>query len=275
MNNKFKNVLTLGGFIIVAISAVFVVIASNDSKGELQLSQGVTAVSFEVSGDLMSSGNLEGAENEGEDGKMVVFILGAVNEPGIVRVKEDTRLYEVVALAGGPTADADLAKVNLASFVWDEEKIVIPYRSESYTNSVKNPIVIEINEEIEKIEETGEIEEIEEIEETEVIEKTEENLLIPFELDYGYDYFKNYDFEADESADANSNSNSNAANKIVNINTASALELTALSGIGDATAEKIIEYRNANGKFQSIEEIKNVKGIGEAKFNKIKANISV
>lgn len=61
----------------------------------------------------------------------------------------------------------------------------------------------------------------------------------------------------------------------INLNTASAYELTALPGVGEATAQKIINYRESHGGFKTIEEIKNVKGIGDATFNKMKANISV
>lgn len=62
---------------------------------------------------------------------------------------------------------------------------------------------------------------------------------------------------------------------MVNINTANAIELSQLPGIGNSTALKIINYRNENGKFNSIDDIKNVSGIGESKFNKIKDNIYV
>lgn len=62
---------------------------------------------------------------------------------------------------------------------------------------------------------------------------------------------------------------------MVNINTASLEMLQSLNGIGESYAEKIIEYRNSNGQFKTIEEIKNVKGIGDAKFNKIKKYIEV
>lgn len=64
--------------------------------------------------------------------------------------------------------------------------------------------------------------------------------------------------------------NGGKAHGRVNINTAEADELATLPGIGMKTAQKIIEYRETNGRFNSIEEIMNVSGIGESKFEKIK-----
>ena len=61
----------------------------------------------------------------------------------------------------------------------------------------------------------------------------------------------------------------------VNINTATKEELQTLSGIGESTASKIITYREENGKFKKIEDIKNVPGIGDAKFENIKDKITV
>ena len=61
----------------------------------------------------------------------------------------------------------------------------------------------------------------------------------------------------------------------ININTAPASELMRLPGVGQATADKIISYRNANGEFKSIEEIMNVSGIGEKTFEKMKPFITV
>lgn len=60
----------------------------------------------------------------------------------------------------------------------------------------------------------------------------------------------------------------------VNINSASKEELMTLKGIGETTAEAIIEYRKKN-KFTKIEDIKNVKGIGDKKFESIKKDIEV
>ena len=61
----------------------------------------------------------------------------------------------------------------------------------------------------------------------------------------------------------------------VNLNTASKQELTSLSGIGESRAEAIIRYREENGGFQSIEEIKKIEGIKEGIFEKIKNDITV
>lgn len=70
------------------------------------------------------------------------------------------------------------------------------------------------------------------------------------------------------------NANNGATSKI-NINSATAEELTQLPGVGQATANKIISYRQENGKFQDIEDLKNVPGIGNSKFENIKELISV
>ncbi len=62
---------------------------------------------------------------------------------------------------------------------------------------------------------------------------------------------------------------------LVNINTADSETLQQLPGIGPATADKIINYRNENGAFQSIEEITDVSGIGEKTFTKFKDKITI
>lgn len=62
---------------------------------------------------------------------------------------------------------------------------------------------------------------------------------------------------------------------IININTAGQTELMELPGIGESIANKIIAYREENGKFKTIEDIKNVPGIGDSKFANIKDMIKV
>ncbi|HZT76675.1 MAG TPA: helix-hairpin-helix domain-containing protein [Vicinamibacterales bacterium] len=61
----------------------------------------------------------------------------------------------------------------------------------------------------------------------------------------------------------------------ININSASAVELQALPGIGAKTAARIVEYRQKNGPFKKVEELMNVRGVGEKNFLKLKSQITV
>ncbi len=76
-------------------------------------------------------------------------------------------------------------------------------------------------------------------------------------------------------ATPNSRSGSAAITAPININTATLEELDRLPGIGPSIAQAIIDYRTANGPFKTIEDINNVKGIGDALFAKIKDSITV
>jgi competence protein ComEA len=66
-----------------------------------------------------------------------------------------------------------------------------------------------------------------------------------------------------------------AAAGVVNLNTATVAQLETLPGIGKATAERILEYRQKNGGFKKVEDLMNVRGIGEKSFLKMKPLITV
>ena len=71
------------------------------------------------------------------------------------------------------------------------------------------------------------------------------------------------------------NFSASSSGDLVNINTADAEHLATLKGIGPALAQRIIEYREQNGTFKSIDEIKNVRGIGQKKFDAFKDKITI
>lgn len=178
MNNKAKYLLIFGGFIILSILGYFLL-----PKDEI----------------------IEPIRTEANEEYIFVHIEGQVNHPGLIKVKYGTRLYELIEEAGGETEEADLTRINLASVLNDEQKVVIPAK-----------VTISIDAE----------------------EKEEEGALI-------------------------------------NINTASKEKLMTLDGIGEGTAEKIIKYRQDKGFFNVIEDLKNVSGIGESKFNALKDDITI
>lgn len=62
---------------------------------------------------------------------------------------------------------------------------------------------------------------------------------------------------------------------LINLNTATAAQLESIPGIGAKTAERIVEYRQKNGAFKKVEDLMNVRGVGEKSFLKIKPLITV
>jgi competence protein ComEA len=138
--------------------------------------------------------------------QVAVYVTGAVQNPGVYYLPGESRVQDALEAAGGPTADADLDRVNLAQRVHDEDQIYFP--------------------------EVGE-----------------------------------------ESLPASSTGGS--TDGLIDINTASADELEQLPGIGPALAQSIIDYRESQGPFGSIEEIMDVQGIGQAVFDDIRELIAV
>ena len=153
---------------------------------------------------------------------VIVHVIGEVNNPGVVKLKEGSRIIDAINKAGGKTEEADLSKINLAYIVEDGTQIYIP----------------RINENLNQI--------------SLISDGAGEGVIIN-----------------------DTNKEEEEINVKVNINTASKEKLETLPGIGETTAQKIIDYREANGKFKTIEDIKNVSGIGESKYESLKDKITV
>lgn len=104
--------------------------------------------------------------------------------------------------------------------------------------------------------------------------KDEEKIIIPKKEENIENNNQEVKYIYSGSSNINNSSNNNNEPKKVNINTASKAELVTITGIGESTADKIINYREKTSKFKKIEDIKNVPGIGDAKFEAIKEQIS-
>ena len=160
-----------------------------------------------------------------------VHISGAVNNEGLIELEENSRIADAIEKAGGVKENACMEEVNLAYLLEDGMKIKIATKEEVQTQKLNN------------LESSGIS--------TEIVKSNNADL-----------------GKSAESKISVSSKNNN--NSKVNINTANQTELETLPGIGTATALKIINYRKENGKFKNVEDIKNVKGIGDSKFNNIK-----
>jgi competence protein ComEA len=192
--------------------------------------------------DVLTEEELATTSKLGEDKEEVYYyvdIKGAIVNPNVYKIESNARIVDVIKLAGGLTNDADTSILNLSKKVTDEMFIII------YTKS-----------EIENFKNKG-------ITTTEVIKYIEKDCDCP-------DPIINDSCITDVTEDDSEDSTTK-----IGLNSATKEELMTLPGIGETKALAIIEYRDSNGLFKIIEDIKNVTGIGDSVFAKIKDYITL
>lgn len=200
---------------------------------------------------LLSDNVEEENEETEEELKMIrVDIKGAVSKPGVYSLKEGSIVDDVIKLAGGINKNANTEEINLSKKLKDEMVIVI------YTN-------LELEEFKKKKEESNKKEEC-------ICDNDINEVCVKESYTNSYEY-NSSSFYSSESKVSKENE---SIDYLININTASLEELLTLTGIGESKAKAIIEYRKEN-KFEVIEDIMKVSGIGQSVFDKIKKNITV
>lgn len=179
----------------------------------------------------------EEKEEKGVDIKTYkVDIKGEIINPGIYTLNKDSRVIDVITEAGGLTEFADTSVINLSKKITDEMVIII-YNYEEVKEFAKT--------------------------------KEREATLQQNCMEGG-----DYELKNDACIENKEDTISLPTNSKVSLNTATKEELMTLPGIGESKAIAIIEYREQNGLFEKIEDIKNVSGIGENVFAKIQENIT-
>lgn len=173
--------------------------------------------------------------NEEGNNKYSIDIKGAVNSPGVYLLDSNLTVNDAINMAGGLTKDADTSVTNLAKKISDEMVIIIYTKEE-----VKNSNIVDT-----------------------VIKVVEKECVCP-----------NIQNDSCLNTEITDNITNKEDGGLVNINTASEEELQTITGIGEGKAKSIVEYRNTNGKFNSIEDIKNVEGIGDKLYEQIKIYIT-
>ena len=190
-----------------------------------------------VEGEEQEAGEVD---NSAESEKIYVYITGEVNVPGVVILNEGSRIADAINAAGGTTAKANISKVNLVYVLEDGMKVNIPNNNDLKNNPDFEYITMGSG-------------------------------------DGASDDYSGVSGSASGKETSTESAGSGSSKKyyIVNINTATQTELESLPGIGPSLALKIINYRKQNGKFSSIDEIKNVSGIGESRFEDLKSYITI
>ena len=174
--------------------------------------------------------------NEDKKEECYIDIKGSVKKEGVYKLDCNSRVNDAINKAGGVTKNADTSIINLSKKITDGMVIKV-YSKLEVSNFLKT---------FEKEEKLKELCTNNQIKNDACIDNKEKT-----------------------------NSINNSTNKkIININTSTMEELMTLDGIGESKAKAIIEYRNKN-PFKSIEEIKNIPGIGENMYVKIKENITI
>lgn len=224
-----KNIILFISLIISIISITSSVIYVNMNKCKPCKTKKVQKV------------NVQPNESKTEDIKYIkVDVKGAVNNPKVYTLEENSTVEDAINLAGGLKKDGVTSNINLSKKVKDEMVIYVFNKEEIKQEKINNEIVCEVPKcTCEKIE------------------------------------IKNDVNKNTTTSNSNNTNTTKAKNGKVSINTATKEELMNLNGVGENKAKNIIEYRETNGGFKSIEEIKNVNGIGESAFEKIKDDITI
>ena len=184
----------------------------------------------------------EQANLKSQEQYIQVYITGAVKNSDVYKIKAGSRLIDLVKAAGGLTMTADREAINLAEILnTDGVHIQIPSKSETQKNNMRtNNSIIFIHPDKNKN------------------SNSHSN--------------SNLKAQAKTKAKAQAKNAKNIYEK-VNINTAGLEELTKLKGIGPALAQRILDYRNQHGNFKSVDDLKRVRGIGNAKLKALSGQV--
>ncbi|HEX3033433.1 MAG TPA: helix-hairpin-helix domain-containing protein [Bacillota bacterium] len=243
-DGSFKRKLAAAVIILVVLAGSIEIIGRK--MGYWQPFAAPGGITLTADGQLEGSGNSP-TESEGEQGdlagaaqagqaagqtnQIAVYIVGAVNKPGVYYLPEGSRLHQLVEMAGAK-GEAALSWVNLAQVLADGEQWVIPTLKEvqaAGNGSGSAP-------------------------------------------GGGRSSWAD---AADHSVSGAASAPPASAGGLININTATPEQLQQLPGIGPAYAERILEYRETNGPFKSIQDLTKVSGIGAKRLAQLEGRVTI
>ncbi|MCI5701715.1 MAG: helix-hairpin-helix domain-containing protein [Erysipelotrichaceae bacterium] len=247
--NHKRKIIVIASLILLSLTITLVLLTRHNYQKDITTYENVVSEK--------NNSNIKEVDDKKEVEEKIYYyidIKGYVNNPGVYSLEKGKRVVDAINIAGGLKKDANTSLLNLSKEISDQMVIVI------YSNS--------------------EIKEYEKLTET---KKQEEKIC--------------NDKIINDACISNSNNTNNATNNNandtpknnttdtkpddsnktlkININTATKEELMTLKNVGESKALAIIEYRNKNGLFKTIDDLKNVSGIGDKLFESLKENITV
>lgn len=193
--------------IVVSVTAVILTITRSQSAAL----SGADASSEQHA--MLNSAESAVADEGSSSAKVFVHVVGAVNKPGVLELAADARVIDAIEAAGGSTAEADLAAINLARLVTDGEQLRVPTAAEVAAGLVVSSTA--------------------------------------------------------------AGATGHGTSALTNLNTATSQELESLPGVGPALAGRIIDWRAANGRFSSVDDLLSVSGIGEKLLEAVRSLVAV
>lgn len=207
--------VSFGGTVVIAlvVAAVVVLMVALQPRAAEGL-PALETIAAAASGGAPNS-DFAGAEAP----RLLVHVLGEVEQPGVYELAAESRVVDAVSVAGGFTERADTGSMNLARKLTDGEQVYVTAVGETRPPAADAPV--------------------------------------------------------DGGPGAGSGAGGGSSGGPVNLNTATAAELETLPRIGPAMAQRILDYRTANGPFTSVDELTDVPGIGEATLDGLRELVTV
>ncbi len=237
-NTKIYFYLLMGIFLLDILGGIYLIKQNDSTKGpEITDNFAVQEEKVEVKSNIK------------------VDLKGEVINPGVYELKEGSILNDLINKANGLKKTINSENISLSFLLEDEMLINFSEEKTKTTSNNKSKSTVNSSSPKKQMGETDQV----------VAPKSNSD--------------NNYTISSSKSDSNNAVPSTEPTlpeePKIININTATIAELITLNGIGEAKAQAIIAYREEFGLFQAIEDIKKVKGIGEAIYAKIKEFITI
>lgn len=241
IEHKKKFILGISSLILLSLLSIGFIYFYNNKESKTVVYEPVVKENKEIKEEISET--------------LYIDIKGYVNMPGVYAIEKGKRVVDAINQAGGLSENANTSLLNL-SMLLNDQMVIIVYSNDEVKNTVET---------IKK----------EKQQETLCQNTVINNACISTSKSEVIPNIKNDNTSVETNTNSNTSENIDIASEKININTASKEILMTLSKIGESKAKAIIEYREKNGGFKTIEEIKNVNGIGDSLFETIKEYITV